>query len=101
MQSTDLELCPLFYPLLGSKNWERSVAPGPPSVMSNWEDETCTYEQGKNTDSENGGLRVDLNATRDVPGLEKGQGIPGKNKNKTELTKPWKEIKPGAGSRAS
>lgn len=58
--------------------------------MSNWEDKTCIYEQREDTDSEKGDLKVDLNASQDVPGLDKGQGIPGKNKN-TEVTKPWKE----------
>lgn len=69
-------------------------------MTSNWEDKTCTYEQREDTDSEKGDLKVDLNASQDVPGLDKGQGIPGKNKN-TEITKPWKEKEPGAGSRAS
>lgn len=48
--------------------------------MSNWEDKTCTYEQGENTDSEKGGLRVDVNVTRDVAGLEKGQATLEKQK---------------------
>lgn len=80
LQSTDLEFSLLYYPLLGAKHWERSVAPGPPSTMSNWEDKTCTYEQGENTDSEKGGLRVDVNVTRDVAGLEKGQATLEKQK---------------------